>query len=230
MLFPAFVLQLRVGPGGGGWTLSGLAAIAALLMSGPARAAVFGDVAGTADAATVSGPAPSGFYGPVASTSGDVASALATDQTGLLQSGATSQALGSVSSTTEGHATFGSSFGNSLAAWNGVFTNTSAAGAHFLLTAQWDRNVTTQAQRPTDVFVPVVFPGNVEPLADATLTALLGFGATQINFDTLASGVYQFDVGFIGAGGTLGLQLSVASSASIDAGSDLRLHLYRPGT
>lgn len=229
MSSPGSAWRLRSGPRSGYRALVELAAIAALMLSTPTRAAVFDEVVGTANAATVSGPAPGEFYGPGTSTAGGVASASAADQISLLQTSATSQAFGIVTSTTEGHATFGSSFGNSLAAWNGVFTNTDTAGAEFLLTVAWARDFAVQAERPIDVFVPPDFPGNVEPHADATLTSLLSFGATQISFDALASDTYQFNVGFIGAGASLALQMSVSTSANIDAGSIYTCTTIDPG-
>src|SRR6185436_18843286 len=218
MLPAVFALRRCINFRKGCQTLVGLTAMAALMLPLTSRAAVFSDVFGTADASTVSGPGPTDFYGPVLSTAGNVASSSAADQIGLLQSSAASDAVGSVSSSTEGHATFSSSFGTSLGSWNGTYTNPTGAGSEFVLTAQWTRSVSSQAQRPTDVFVPQDFPGNVEPHADATLGGQFGYGATQVTFDSLAFGTYHFNVGFLAAGATLSLQLSVSSSASIDAG------------
>lgn len=55
------------------------------------------------------------------------------------------------------------------------------------------------------------------------------FGATPVFFDSLASGAYHFNVGLIGAGATLALQLSVGSGASVDAGSIYTCTSIEPG-
>jgi hypothetical protein len=135
-----------------------LIAMAATLLSLPTRAAVFGDVSGTASAGS---SGPTDFYGPVSSTSGESAVA---DFSGVVSSSAMSEALGSVSSSSTGSVAFGGGTGDSFAGWNGIFTNTSGVAADFVLTVQWTRDVSTSTQRPEDVFVPPSHPGTSSPL------------------------------------------------------------------